>query len=56
VQGFLKIAPLKALAPTQSEPPFVIAQGVAFLAFIVIGYFAVRRFHPEVAQHKLRPA
>jgi hypothetical protein len=56
VQGFLKIAPLKALAPTQSEPPFVIAQSVAFLAFIVIGYFAVRRFHPEVAQHKLRPA
>lgn len=56
VQGFLEIAPLKALAPTQSEPPFVIVQGIAFLAFIVIGYFAVRRFHPEVAQHKLRPA
>jgi hypothetical protein len=55
-QAFLKIGPLKALAPTQSEPPFAIAQGIAFVAFIVIGYLAVRRFHPEVAQHKLRPA
>ena len=56
VQGFLKIAPLKALAPTQSEPPFAVAQGIAFLAFLVIGYLAVRRFQPEVGQHKLRPA
>ena len=56
VQGFLKIAPLKALAPTQSEPPFAVAQGIAFLAFVVVGYLAVRRFHPEVARHKLRPA
>ena len=56
VQSFLKIAPAKALAPTQSEPPFVIAQGITFVAFLIIGYLAVRRFHPEVAQHKLRPA
>ena len=56
VQGFLKIAPLKALAPTQSEPPFAVAQGIAFLAFVVVGYLAVRRFHPEVARHQLRPA
>ena len=56
VQGFLKIAPLKALAPTQSEPPFAVAQGIAFLAFVVVGYLGVRRFHPEVARHQLRPA
>jgi len=56
VQGFLKIAPLKALAPTQSEPPFAVAQGIAFLAFVVLGYLAVRRFQPEAGQHKLRPA
>jgi hypothetical protein len=41
---------------TQSEPPFAVAQGIAFLAFLVLGYLAVRRFQPEVGQHKLRPA
>ena len=28
VQSFIKLEPLKALAPTQAEPPFVVAQGV----------------------------
>jgi len=56
VQGFLKIGALKALAPTQSEPPFAIAQGIVLLAFVVVGFLAVRRFHPEVAQAALRPA
>jgi hypothetical protein len=49
VQSFLKIGPLHVLAPTGKEPPFAIAQGVVLLAFIVIGYFAVKRFHPVVA-------
>jgi hypothetical protein len=56
VQGFLKIGGLKALAPTQTEPPFVIAQGIVLVAFIAIGYFAVRRFHPETTQPRLRAA
>ena len=56
VQAFLKIGALKALAPTQSEPPFAIAQGVVLLAFIAIGYLAVRRFHPDIAQRALRHA
>lgn len=42
-QLFLKVPALKALAPTQSEPPFGIAQGIVFLAFIWIGVTATRR-------------
>lgn len=49
VQAFGKIAPLHALAPTQSEPPFAIAQGVLLLMFVVIIIAAVRRFHPKAA-------
>jgi len=46
VQAFQKIALLKALAPTQSAPPFVIAQIAVLLTFIAIGVGAVRRFNP----------
>ncbi|UUO05600.1 hypothetical protein M4951_19765 [Blastopirellula sp. J2-11] len=45
VQSFMKIPALHALAPTNSEPPFAIAQLVVLVAFLVVGYFAVRRFH-----------
>ena len=48
VQSFHKIGALKALAPTQSEPPFVIAQGAALLIFLVIGALTVRRFRPTL--------
>jgi hypothetical protein len=44
VQAFQKISLLNPLAPTQSEPPFVIAQGLALLGFIAAGFFAARRF------------
>jgi hypothetical protein len=46
VQAFLKLKPLAGLAPTQSEPPFVVAQGIVLLLFIALGFFAVKRFHP----------
>jgi hypothetical protein len=46
VQSFQKIAALKALAPTQSEPPFQIAQGVALVLLVVLAIMAVRRFRP----------
>jgi len=46
VQLFLKVPALHALAPTQAEPPFAIAQGTALLLFIMLGFFAVRRFRP----------
>jgi len=47
VQSFGKIEVLRALAPTQKEPPFMVAQGILLLAFIVLGVFAVRRFRPS---------
>jgi hypothetical protein len=47
-QSFQKLAFLKPLAPTQSEPPFLIAQLVVLAAFIALGALAVIRFHPEV--------
>ncbi|MDB5706239.1 MAG: hypothetical protein JWN66_3355 [Sphingomonas bacterium] len=43
VQLFQKVAFLNAFAPTGSEPPFAIAQGLALIAFAVAGYVAVRR-------------
>jgi hypothetical protein len=46
VQLFLKVPALKALAPTQTEPPFVVTQLVVLLTFVVLGVFAVRRFKP----------
>jgi hypothetical protein len=43
VQAFDKIAPLHALAPDGGGPVFAGAQGVVLIAFIAIGYFAIRR-------------
>ena len=47
VQMFLKIPALHALAPTQTEPAFVAAQGIVLLLFIAVGFVALRRFHPQ---------
>jgi len=46
VQAFQKIPTLKVLAPTQTEPPFAIAQGVVLLLFVVLGFLAARKFRP----------
>jgi hypothetical protein len=46
VQTFQKISIFQTLAPTQSEPPFLIAQGVALAAFLVLGIMAALRFRP----------
>jgi hypothetical protein len=43
VQSFQKVPFLKALAPTQSEPPFGIAQGVVLVGFGWAGVLALRR-------------
>jgi len=45
-QAFQKLAFLRALAPTQSEPPFLVAQLTVVVAFIVLGVLAVMRFRP----------
>jgi hypothetical protein len=44
VQAFLKVPALNALAPTQSEPPFAIAQGLLFVVFAALTILAARRF------------
>jgi hypothetical protein len=44
VQSFQKVGVLKALAPTQSEPPFLAVQLGSLAAFIVLGTLAVKRF------------
>ena len=43
-QAFLKIGFLHALAPTQKEPPFLIAQLVTLVLFVVIGVMAFKRY------------
>jgi len=49
VQAFEKLPALKELAPTQSEPPFAIAQLVVLLAFIVLTVRAVKKFRMQAA-------
>jgi hypothetical protein len=49
IQSFMKIPAVHALAPTQSEPPFLVAQAVVLALFIALGFFAVRKFHPALA-------
>jgi hypothetical protein len=47
VQAFQKVPILKALAPTQSEPPFLVAQLLALVLFIVLSILAAIRFRVE---------
>jgi len=48
VQLFEKVPTLKALAPTQKELPFAIAQLVVLVVFIVLTVFAAKRFRGEL--------
>ena len=50
VQAFRKIPALNALAPTESEPPFAIVQGIVLVAFVILTVWAVRAFRPVVAR------
>jgi len=47
VQAFLKVPALKALAPTQKEPPFLVAQLAVLLVFFGLTILAVKRFNIE---------
>ena len=49
VQTFQKVPFFHALAPTQTEPPFVVAQGVVLIGFVALGIAAARKFHPSAA-------
>jgi hypothetical protein len=45
-QAFKKVPVLTAMAPTQSEPPFLVAQLVVLAIFGVVSISAVRKFRP----------
>jgi hypothetical protein len=47
VQTFQKVEFFHALAPTQTEPPFAVAQGVVLIAFIALGIAAAKKFRPS---------
>jgi hypothetical protein len=46
-QLFMKVPSLHALAPTESEPPFLISQVVVMAVFIVLTIAAAIKFRPE---------
>ena len=49
VQAFQKLPFLSRLAPTQSEPPFFVAQVIVMAIFVLLGIRAVMRFRPATA-------
>jgi hypothetical protein len=50
VQAFLKVPALKAMAPTQKEPPFLVAQLLVLVVFVGLTIVAARRFRVEPAR------
>jgi len=48
VQLFRKVPALNVLAPTESEPPFAIAQGLLLAVAIMLTIWAARAFRPAV--------
>jgi hypothetical protein len=47
VQAFEKVPVSKAMAPTQTEPPFKVTQLVVLALFVVLGIVAAIRFRSE---------
>jgi hypothetical protein len=37
---------VRQVAPTQTEPPFAVAQGLVLIVFIAVGVAAAKRFRP----------
>jgi len=50
VQAFLKVPTLRTMAPTQSEPPFVLTQLVVMACFVLVAIAAVGKFRGEQIQ------
>jgi uncharacterized membrane protein len=46
VQAFMKIPMLRAWAPTQTEPAFLVAQGATFVLFFALTILTTVRFRP----------
>jgi hypothetical protein len=55
-QLFMKVPALKALAPTQSEPPFLVTQVAVMVLFVVLTIFAVRNFRAQPPTELPKPA
>jgi hypothetical protein len=53
VQLFQKVPTLRDLAPTQSEPPFVVVQLVVLVACVTIGVFGTIRFKTAPVRPRL---
>ena len=49
VQLFRKVPGLRALAPTESEPPFAVAQTALLLVFAWLIYATTKKFHPSAS-------
>ena len=49
-QLFMKVPALKAMAPTGSEPPFLVAQVVCMALFVVLGIGAAIKFRSEAVR------
>jgi hypothetical protein len=47
VQLFEKVPALRAIAPTQKEPPFAIAQIAVLVLFVVLTTLSVKKFRVE---------
>jgi hypothetical protein len=47
VQAFLKVPALQALAPKQTEPPFVVSQGIVLALFVAVAIVAALRSRPD---------
>ncbi|UDL88828.1 hypothetical protein LGH82_27555 [Mesorhizobium sp. PAMC28654] len=52
VQAFQKLPFLHPLAPTQSEPPFLVTQLVVLLIFVGLGIRTAMVFHPELGARR----
>jgi hypothetical protein len=56
VQAFRHVPPLKAIAPTQTESPFFVAQVIVLVAFIGLTIVVTKRFHTEIEPATARAA
>lgn len=55
-QSFEKVPALKALAPTQKEPPFAIAQLIVLALFVILTVLAAKKFRNQPAKPLARAA
>ncbi len=56
VQLFQKVPMLKAMAPTQSEPPFLVVQLVVLVLFLVLTVVAAIKFRIDPVGTRARTA